>query len=142
MKRQQREYRRRLRRFLYAGSDAVMIEGVVERKSWLHAILDDLMVLVWKGTDEASARALARRDLDALHEHDERLDDDGQVQACVVAAEIDDGRDDSERGERLRLRELLGQDLNHTGEWPLSAANYACTGRHHPGDDACATPTS
>lgn len=146
VKRRQREYRRRLRRFLYAGSDAVMIEGVVERKSWLHAILDDLMVLVWKGTDEASARALARRDLDALHarlnEHDERLDDDGQVQVCVVAAEIDDGRNDSERGERLRLRELLGQDLNHTGEWPLSAANYACSGRHDPGDDACANPTS
>ena len=26
----------RLRRFLYAGSDAVMLEGVVERKTWLH----------------------------------------------------------------------------------------------------------
>ena len=44
--RRRREYRRRLRRFLYAGSDAVMLEGVVERKSWLHETLDDLMVLV------------------------------------------------------------------------------------------------
>ncbi len=54
-KRRRREYRRRLRRFLYAGCDAVMIEGVVERKSWLHEILDDLMVLVWKGRDRADA---------------------------------------------------------------------------------------
>ena len=37
--RRRREYRRRLRRFLYAGSDAVMLEGVVERKSWLHDAL-------------------------------------------------------------------------------------------------------
>ena len=35
MTRRRREYQRRLRRFLYAGSDAVMLEGVVERKSWL-----------------------------------------------------------------------------------------------------------
>ena len=47
--RRRREYRRRLRRFLYAGSDAVMLEGVVERKSWLHDALSDLMVLVWHG---------------------------------------------------------------------------------------------
>lgn len=143
-RRRQREYRRRLRRFLYAGCDAVMIEGVVERKSWLHAILDDLMLLVWKGADEASARSLARRDLDALHaqlnEHDERLDDDGHVRVCVVAAAIDDGDDDSARGERLRLRELLGQDLNHREEWPLSAANHACNVRHIRGDEACVPP--
>ncbi|HJR73272.1 MAG TPA: CHASE2 domain-containing protein [Luteimonas sp.] len=126
-KRRRREYRRRLRRFLYAGCDAVMIEGVVERKSWLHEILDDLMVLVWKGRDRADAYAQAQRELDALHlhlnRHDDRLDDDGSVMVCVVAAEIDDGRDDSQRGERLRLRELLGQDLNEPAEWPLSASN-------------------
>ena len=49
--RRRREYRRRLRRFLYAGSDAVMLEGVVERKSWLHDALNDLMILVWHGED-------------------------------------------------------------------------------------------
>ena len=26
-----------------------MLEGVVERKSWLHDALSDLMVLVWHG---------------------------------------------------------------------------------------------
>lgn len=126
-KRRRREYRRRLRRFLYSGCDAVMIEGIVERKSWLHDILDDLMVLVWKGRSQDEAHARAQRDLDALYrhlnEHDDRLDDDGSVLLCVVAAEIDDGRDDSQRGERMRLRELLGQDLNETIEWPLSASN-------------------
>jgi adenylate cyclase len=125
--RRRREYRRRLRRFLYAGGDAVMIEGIVERKSWLHEILDDLMVLVWKGADRTEALARARRDLDDLHAHlnphDEPLDVDGMVRTCVVAAEIDDGDDDDLRGERVRLRELLGQDLNRRDEWPLSPAN-------------------
>jgi len=126
-RRRRREYRRILRRFLYAGSDIVMIEGVVERKSWLHAILDDLVLLLWKGDSEADARALARRDLDALHaalnDTDERLDGSGQVMVCLSAAQIDDGDDDSLRGERLRLRELLGQDLNRRDEWPLAADN-------------------
>ena len=126
-RRRRREYRRILRRFLYAGSDIVMIEGVVERKSWLHAILDDLVLLVWKGDSEADARALARRDLDALHaalnDTEERLEGSGQVMVCLSSAQIDDGDDDSMRGERLRLRELLGQDLNRRDEWPLAAAN-------------------
>ena len=63
-----REYRRRLRRFLYAGSDAVMLEGVVERKSWLHDALNDLMVLVWRGDSEATARAAALHDLARLEQ--------------------------------------------------------------------------
>lgn len=143
-KRRRREYRRRLRRFLYAGCDAVMIEGVVERKSWLHDILDDLMVLVWKGSDQADAHAIAQRDLDALYQHlndqDDRLDTDGSVRVCVVAAAIDDGRDDSQRGERLRLRELLGQDLNDPAEWPLSASNtFFRTDAGSTGEPPCAT---
>jgi len=125
--RRRREYRRRLRRYLYAGCDAVMLEGVVERKSWLHETLDDLMVLVWKGDTREDAAAKARRDLDALYahlnEHDDRLDDDGTVKVCAVAAEIDDNADDSDRGERLRLREALGNALDRQEEWPLSAEN-------------------
>ena len=84
--RRRREYRRRLRRFLYAGCEAVMVEGVVERKSWLHETLDDLMVLVWKGTDDAATRRVAERELDLLHAdfnaYDEHLDDDGMVKVC------------------------------------------------------------
>lgn len=122
-----REYRRRLRRFLYAGSGAVMLEGLVERKSWLHETLDDLMLLVWKGADQASARRDAMRGLNALYvhlnEHDDRLDDDGTVKVCVIAAEIDDNLDSSDRGERLRVREAVGQVLNSSEEWPLSASN-------------------
>ena len=125
--RRRREYRRRLRRFLYSGSDAVMIEGIVERKSWLHDILDDLMMLVWTGTDEADARANAKRELDTLYqrlnEHALRIDEHGMVRVAIAAAMIDDNVDDNNRGERMRLRELLGQDLNANEEWPLSAAN-------------------
>ena len=122
-----REYRRLLRRQLYAGSDAVMIEGIVERKSWLHDILDDLMVLIWTGTDQASALDAAKRELDQLHrdlnQGDLPLDDHGRVMVCVSVAEIDDDDDRSSGGERMRLRELLGQDLNATDESPLSADN-------------------
>ncbi len=122
-----REYRRRLRRFLYSGSDAVMIEGIVERKSWLHEILDDLMMLVWTGTDEAHARANAMRELDELYqclnEHTMDLDDQGMVRVAIAVAMIDDNIDENNRGEQMRLRELLGQDLNANDEWPLSVAN-------------------
>jgi adenylate cyclase len=145
--RRRREYRRRLRRFLYSGCDAVMLEGVVERKSWLHETLDDLMVLVWKGDTREAAAAKARNDLDALYahlnEHDDRLDDDGTVKVCAVAAEIDDDADESDRGERLRLREALGNALDRQEEWPLSAENpllqeYA----HSAGASACPSTDS
>ena len=122
-----REYRRLLCRQLYAGGDAVMIEGIVERKSWLHEILDDLMLLIWTGTDRADALAAAKRELDLLHhelnEGELRLDDYGRVLVCICVAEIDDDNDDTIRGERMRLRELLGQDLNSSDESPLQADN-------------------
>ena len=97
--RRRREYSRRLRRFLYAGSDAVMLEGVVERKSWLHDALSDLMVLVWHGESEAAARTAAMHDLARLErqlaEYDARLPDDGSVRIAFACAEIDDGGDGS-----------------------------------------------
>ena len=149
--RSKREYRRLLRRQLYAGGNAVMIEGIVERKSWLHEILDDLIVLVWEGADHASAFALAKCELDALFESlnkgDLPLDAHGRVMVCVTAAEIDDNDDDDVRGERVRLRELLGRDLNASDEWPLTADNrvYDATcmsiiASGNTGDTQCATP--
>ncbi len=122
-----REYRRLLRRQLYGGGEAVMIEGIVERKSWLHEILDDLMVLVWTGADHDSTLATAKGELDELHRllnaGDLRLEDYGRVLVCISVAEIDDDDDDTTRGERLRLRELLGQDLHNNDESPLVADN-------------------
>ena len=144
--RRRREYRRRLRRFLYMGTDAVMLEGVVERKSWLHETLDDLMVLVWKGPDRATALRRARHDLAVLHVHlneqDDRLDDDGMVKVCCVAAEVDDNLDESDRGERLRLREALGNVLDAPREWPLSGEiPLLQTEETDPGAAACNTPS-
>jgi hypothetical protein len=101
-----------------------MLEGVVERKSWLHEALDDLMVLVWHGETEAAARAAARHDLARLErqlaEYDARLSDDGSVRLAFACAEIDDGAADSDRGERRRLRELVGQVVAATSESPLA----------------------
>ncbi|UHQ19446.1 CHASE2 domain-containing protein [Lysobacter sp. KIS68-7] len=144
--RRRREYHRRLRRFLYAGSEAVMLEGVVERKSWLHETLDDLMVLVWRGEDREAAAARSRRDLDALYRHlneaDDRLDDDGTVKVCVIAAEIDDDIEGA-YGERMRLREALGHALDLSGEWPLSAENPLLQGSEpQAGASACESTES
>ena len=125
--RRRREYRRRLRRFLYAGSNAVMLEGVVERKSWLHGTLDDLMLLVWRAPDREQALRLAEQDLDALYIHlnelDDRLDDDGTIKISTTCSLVDDDLDDSDRGERLRLREALGKVLDASEEWPLCPRN-------------------
>ncbi|HRA02221.1 MAG TPA: CHASE2 domain-containing protein [Thermomonas sp.] len=122
-----REYRRLLRRRLYAGGDAVMIEGIVERKSWLHDILDDLVLLVWTGSERVATLETAKRELDALH-HDLNadeltLDEHGRVLVSFSVAEIDDDDDSDRLGERVRLRELLGQDLNARDEFPLQADN-------------------
>jgi len=121
--RRRREYSRRLRRFLYAGSDAVMLEGVVERKTWLHGTLSDLMLLVWRGESEAAARAIAMRDLARLErqlaELDARLPDDGTVRLAFACAEIDEPAGSDDLGERRRLRELLGRLLASSSESPL-----------------------
>lgn len=133
--RARREYRRLLRRQLYAGADAVMIEGIVERKSWLHAILEDLVVLIWTGDDRASALANATRELDMLHRDlntgDLRLEDHGRIMVCACVALIDDDDDSTHRGERMRLRELLGQDLNASDEVELRADNAHLPERTH-----------
>ncbi|MGB7738443.1 MAG: hypothetical protein WBM03_04965, partial [Steroidobacteraceae bacterium] len=101
-----------------------MLEGVVERKSWLHEALDDLMVLIWHGGSEAAARAAAMHDLARLErqlaEYDARLSDDGSVRLAFACAEIDDGDDDSDRGERRRLRDLVGQAVAASTESPLA----------------------
>jgi len=125
--RQRHEYHRLLRRFLYAGSDAVMLEGVVERKSWLHQALTDLMMLVWHGDSEAAARSAAMRDLARLEqqlaEYDPRLPADGSVRLAFACVEINDSDDDSDRGERLRLRELVGRVLASPTDGPLARRN-------------------
>ena len=91
-RRRRREYRRRLRRFLYAGTDAVMLEGVVEEKTWLHDALSDLVVLMWHGESEAAARETAMNDLARLErdiaKQDARLPDDGTVRLAFGSAEI------------------------------------------------------
>lgn len=119
--RREREYRRRLRRFLYAGSDSVMFEGVVERKTWLHGALDDLMILVWHGATETAARTAASRDLARLErelaEQDARLPDDGEVLVTFACAEVGAGTTDTGR---VALREHFGRVLASADERPLA----------------------
>ena len=122
--RRRREYRRRVRRFLYAGSDAVMLEGLVERKSWLHKSLIDLVLLVWHGRSEADARGAAMHDLARLERHlaelDRRLPDDGSVRLAFACAEVDDRLDDPGPGGLLRLRDHVGRVLASQAEVPLA----------------------
>ena len=136
--RREREYRRRLRRFLYSGSEAVMFEGVVERKSWLHAALDDLMMLVWHGATADAARAAAASDLARLEcelaEQDARLPDDGEVLIAFACEEVDAGVEavTGAATHRVSLREHLGRVLASVHERPL-ARHTECTA---PGDGA------
>lgn len=111
-----REYRRRLRRFLYAGTDAVMLEGIVEEKTWLHDALSDLVVLMWPGGSEKTVRNAATRDLARLErtlaEQDARLPDDGTVRLAFACAEIDN--------DSAPLHELIGRALASSTEWKLA----------------------
>jgi adenylate cyclase len=122
--RRRREYRRRLRRFLYAGSDSVMLDGVVERKTWLHDALEDVMLLVWHGDRPETVCASARRDLERLDRQlaadEARLPDDGSVRLAFASAEIDETVADDDRGPRRRLRDLLGQVLAAPTDVPLA----------------------
>src|SRR3546814_8293708 len=52
-RRRVREYRRRMRGWLYRGAEAVAIEGIVEYKHFLYESLMDINVLMWRGHDRA-----------------------------------------------------------------------------------------
>ncbi len=135
--RRRREYRRRMRRFLYAGSDAVMLEGVVERKSFMHEALSDLMVLVWHGGTRSAVHAAAMRDLARLErqlaEQDARLPDDGSIRLAFASAEIDNDSAHPDGDRRGLLHVLIGQVLATSTEWPLTQRSIASL---HPGDSS------
>jgi hypothetical protein len=119
-----REYRRRLRGFLYSGTDAIALERIVEYKSWLWEALADVTVLVWAGPDRATVAATAQRELLALREHlsghEDILPDDGSVRvASMISVAVAD--DESIAQTRARVCAVLGQLLCSTDERPLSA---------------------
>ena len=122
--RRRREYRRRVRRFLYAGTDAVMLEGIVEEKTWLHDALSDLVVLMWHGETEASAREAASSDLARLErslaEQDARLPDDGTVRLAFATGELARAPGEVEGRQPLPLHVLIGRVLASAVEWPLA----------------------
>jgi hypothetical protein len=124
IRRRRREYRRRLRRFLYAGTDAVMLEGVVEEKTWLHDALSDVVVLMWHGESETDAREAAIRDLARLEkdiaEQDARLPDDGTVRLAFGSAEIATDADRPGGPVYKPLHILIGEVLASSVEWPLA----------------------
>lgn len=119
-----REYRRRLRGWLYHGHQAVAIEGIVEYKHWLWDALVDINVLTWGGPDRATVVAAAERELRSLREYlagrDDVLPDDGSVRVAslisTIAAENEPITDT-----RARVSRMLGRLLASTDERPLSA---------------------
>lgn len=147
-KRQRREYRRLLRKRVCSGDDIVMIEGLVERKHWMQPLLDDQVLLCWTGDSEAEVRALAVRDLDALHAAlaaaGEPMDARGRVLVCAAAADVGGRPGDAPDARRLRLRALLGRDLDRLPQRPLVAANaLPSTPSATPRSPPCATaPTA
>lgn len=129
IRRRRREYRRRLRRFLYAGTDAVMLEGVVEEKTWLHDALSDVVVLMWHGESDSDARDAAIKDLARLEkdiaEQDARLPDDGTVRLAFGSAEIATDADPVGKAALKQLHILIGEVLASSTEWPLAQRSIA-----------------
>lgn len=126
VERRLREFRRRLRRFMYSGTDAVAMDCVVEYDSWFWDSMIDVTVLMWGGTDRKQVVASAQRELDSLHAYlvgeDSVLPDDGSVRvACVVSAATDD--DESISTARIRVSEALGKALHEPLEQRLQAQN-------------------
>ncbi|MND05456.1 hypothetical protein D3C83_262540 [compost metagenome] len=64
------------------------------------------------------------------------------IKVCAIAAEIDDELDGSDRGERQRLREAIGNVLDASFEWPLSASNTLIHMEKANGENECATPST
>jgi hypothetical protein len=119
-----REYRRRLRGFLYRGTEAAALEGIVEYKSWLWESLVDVTVLVWGGPDRDTVAATAQRELQALREHlaghDDVLPDDGSVRVASLIS-VAAAQDEPIAQTRARVCSVLGRLLASTDERPLSA---------------------
>jgi hypothetical protein len=119
-----REYRRRLRGWLYHGHDAVAIEGIVEYKHWLWDALVDINVLTWGGPDRATVVATAERELRSLREYlagrDDVLPDDGSVRVASLISTIA-AANESISETRARVSHMLGRLLASTEERPLSA---------------------
>jgi hypothetical protein len=123
LSRRLREYRRRLRRFLYKGTNAVALEGIVEYKSWMWEAMNDVTVLVWGGDDRASVAAIAERELRALHAHlsghEDVLPDDGSVRVASLISEAV-AADEPIADTRARVCAVLGTLLQSRDERPLA----------------------
>ena len=119
-----REYRRRLRGWLYRGPEAVAIEGIVEYKHWLWDALVDINVLTWGGPDRATVVATAERELRSLREYlagqDDVLPDDGSVRVASLISTIA-LENEPITDTRARVSRMLGRLLASTDERPLSA---------------------
>jgi hypothetical protein len=141
-----REYRRRLRGFLYRGCEAVAIEGVVEYKHWLWESLVDINVLMWSGPDRATVAATAQRELRALRQHlaghDDVLPDDGSVRvASLVSVAV--GDDEPLATTRARVCSVLGRLLAATEERSLAEHDAFAADEVDDGRSAeCAPPAT
>lgn len=127
LERRLREFRRRLRRFMYRGTDAVAVDCVVEYDTWFWDSMMDVTVLIWSGGDSDQVVALAERELDALHAYlaarDSELPDDGSVRiACVISTAEDD--DERASTARARVSAALGEVLREPVEQPLRTQNH------------------
>jgi len=124
-----REHRRRLRRFLYAGCDAVMLEGVVEEKTWLHEALSDLVVLLWRGATEAEARRAAAHDLADLEAElaaaGAHAPEGGTVRFAYAVGEVASPAGAAAGETFAELHALIGSVLATSTDWPLARAGIA-----------------
>jgi CHASE2 domain-containing sensor protein len=142
VRRRLREFRRRLRRFMYRGTEAVALDCVVEYDTWFWNSLADVTVFMWGGTDRATVVATARRELDALrdylHGQDAVLPDDGSVRVACVLCRMDD-EDEPAASARTRVSAAVGRVLHEPDECRLGGRDPFPA--PPPGHDGGARPT-
>lgn len=124
--RRQREFRRRLRRFMYGGTAAVALDCVVEYDTWLWESMADVTVFMWGGVDRDQVIATAHAELDALQAYllrqDEVLPDDGSVRVAWVVSHVGDDNEAAHNA-RTRICQALGEVLGAARERPLREHN-------------------
>src|SRR5690606_16381860 len=120
-RRRVREYRRRMRGWLYRGAEAVAIEGIVEYKHFLYESLMDINVLMWRGHDRGEVAAQAQRELRWLRDYRAAKDhvpaDHGEVLGgSQVSGAV--SADDSAEQTRTRVCRVLRRPLAAEAERP------------------------
>lgn len=148
------EYRRRIRRELYANGYAKIHEGLIERKTFLASDFRDVILMVCDAPSVEELRWEILHDLKRINEVLARIADENRIDQIVTAsAAYVDLSDLDQQTRAISLQNTLGKVLQMPAATHLRAfiaADVDCLPRYHyPGaqpaptsqEPSCATPS-